>query len=107
MGGIQERDPRKSSHGSVEEGAANAYHRFEEFNMLLFKRKRSRIHKIPVIDLGDCIQCESCIEVCPTVFRKNSETGILEVIDLSEYPEEDVHQAISVCPTDCITWEDA
>jgi len=64
------------------------------------------MRKIPVIDLGNCNECESCLEVCPTVFQRNKETGLIEVIDLSEYPEEEVEEAMSLCPTDCITWEE-
>ena len=64
------------------------------------------MRKIPVIDLGRCNECESCLEVCPTVFRRNKETGLIEVIDLPEYPEKEVEEAMSLCPTDCITWEE-
>ncbi len=64
------------------------------------------MRRIPVIDLNKCNDCESCLELCPTVFKRNEETGYVEVIDLDEYSEEEVQEAISVCPTDCITWED-
>ena len=69
--------------------------------------KNDKLNKIPAIDLSRCTDCESCIEICPTVFKRNNETGLIEVIELSEYPEEDVHEARSICPTDCITWEEA
>jgi ferredoxin len=62
--------------------------------------------KVPVIDLGKCSECESCLEICPSVFRKNKETGLFEVVDLPEYPEEEVEEAMSMCPADCITWEE-
>ncbi len=62
--------------------------------------------KIPVIDLGKCNECESCLEMCPTAFRRNKETGYFEVIDLPVYPEEGVEEAMSMWPTDCITWEE-
>jgi ferredoxin len=64
------------------------------------------MRKIPVIDLGKCNECESCLEVCPAVFRRNKETGLIEVIDLPEYPEDDVEEAMSLCPKDCITWDE-
>jgi ferredoxin len=60
---------------------------------------------IPVIDMGECTDCGSCLEVCPEVFKRNSETGYIEVIYFHEYPEGCVQEAISVCPADCITWE--
>jgi ferredoxin len=68
------------------------------------KKKTSR--KVPVIDLSRCTDCESCIEICPAVFKRNDETGIIEVVELPEYPEDDVHEAMSVCPADCIMWEE-
>lgn len=61
--------------------------------------------KIPVIDASRCTDCGSCLEVCPGVFRKNPQTGLLEVIDLPGYPEDRVEEAIIMCPADCISWE--
>ena len=59
--------------------------------------------KVPVVELSDCILCEVCADVCPSVFRMN-DTGYVEVIDLSEYPEDDVNEAIKNCPAECISW---
>ncbi|MBN1833439.1 MAG: ferredoxin [Deltaproteobacteria bacterium] len=27
--------------------------------------------KIPHIDISECTDCESCLELCPSVFKKN------------------------------------
>ena len=62
--------------------------------------------RIPVVDLSECNECESCLDVCPEVFIRNPETGQIEVVDLAEYPEEAVQEAIAMCPTDCIKWEE-
>jgi ferredoxin len=61
--------------------------------------------KYPVIDLGNCSECGGCIEVAPEVFRYNPSTGLMEVVDLIEYPESLVDEAIKNCPKDCIFWE--
>ena len=63
------------------------------------------MRRIPVIDLRECTDCDSCLELCPSVFKRNEETGQIEVMDLAEYPEEDVQEAISTCPSDCLAWE--
>ena len=65
------------------------------------------MRKVPVIDMSKCTDCESCLELCPTIFIRNKETGSIEVIDLHEYSEEEVQEVMSMCPADCITWEEA
>ena len=64
------------------------------------------MEKFPVIDLRECTDWGSCLEICPAVFIKNDEQGHIEVIDLPEYPEDEVLEAIAICPSDCITWEE-
>ena len=62
---------------------------------------------IPFVDMGECTDCGSCLEVCPEVFKRNSETGYIDVANLNTYPEDCVQEAISVCPEDCISWEES
>jgi len=62
--------------------------------------------KKPVIDIGECVDCDACLELCPSVFRQN-DAGYIEVIDLPEYPEEEVDECIKNCPCQCIRWEEA
>lgn len=61
--------------------------------------------RFPTLDLGGCSECEGCIEVAPEVFRYNASTGLMEVIDLDDYPVESVEEAIKNCPENCIAWE--
>ncbi|NVM57534.1 MAG: ferredoxin [Desulfobacterales bacterium] len=61
--------------------------------------------KIPVIDLGECVDCNACIEVCPALFRRN-DAGYVEVIELPEYLEEELEEAIKNSPAGRITWEE-
>lgn len=60
---------------------------------------------IPVIELSECILCEVCSEACPSVFRIN-DAGYVEVADLTEYPVEEVDEAIKHCPSECISWSE-
>lgn len=61
--------------------------------------------RYPSIDLGLCSDCRGCIEIAPQVFRYNPATGLMEVIELVEYPEDLVDEAIKNCPEDCISWD--
>ncbi len=61
--------------------------------------------RIPVIDLSRCSECQGCVEVAPEVFRYNDETGLMEVVELPEYPQMKIDEAIKDCPEDCISWE--
>ncbi len=60
--------------------------------------------KIPAIDLEYCIQCDICIELAPQAFQIN-DAGFVEVCDLDNYLDEEIHEAIKNCPKDCICWE--
>ena len=61
--------------------------------------------RIPVVDIGVCTKCGGCIEVAPEVFSINPAAGYIEVLELDHYPEQEVDEAIKICPVDCITWE--
>ncbi len=61
--------------------------------------------KRPVIERGDCTLCEGCIAACPEVFRRNA-IGFVEVVEMDDYPEDCVQEAMKYCPEGCITWEE-
>jgi ferredoxin len=71
------------------------------------EKEEDEMLMIPVVDMGECTDCGSCLEVCPEVFKRNLETGNIDVADLNTYPEDCVQEAISVCPVDCISWEES
>lgn len=60
----------------------------------------------PVVDLGACTGCESCLVVAPEVFSWQPAGGYLEVAELPAYPEAAVDEAIRLCPARCLAWED-
>jgi ferredoxin len=60
--------------------------------------------KIPTVDIGRCTLCGGCVEVAPQVFRYNNGFGYIEVVELENYPVEQVDEAIKICPVDCIEW---
>ena len=45
------------------------------------------------------------MEMYPGIFRRN-DAGYIEVVDLREYPEEEIEEIIKNCPGACITWEE-
>lgn len=57
----------------------------------------------PVINLKVCTDCGSCLEVAPGIFARRTETGEITVLERDDYPDEDVHAAVAICPADCIT----
>jgi ferredoxin len=75
-------------------------------NQTFYEFIKIEVKKVPVIDLSQCTDCDSCLEICPAVFRRNKETGLMEVADLALYPEDEVREAICICPNDCIAWEE-
>jgi ferredoxin len=40
------------------------------------------------------------------VFKRNEDTGLIEVKELPCYVQEDIREAISCCPKDCIALEE-
>jgi len=57
------------------------------------------------IDSDACIGCETCVDICPEVFRMNDETDLAEVILAEGGPEEQIEEAIESCPVECIRRE--
>jgi len=68
--------------------------------------KEVKMSRIPVINMDECNDCESCLDLCPSVFKRNEETGHIETVELPEYPEDEIREIINCCPSDCITWEE-
>jgi len=72
-------------------------------------RKKGRedpMKNVPVVDVTECSDCETCLELCPTVFIRNKETGFIETIELEQYPEAEICEVINYCPQDCISLEE-
>ncbi len=57
------------------------------------------------MDHAECTGCDGCLAVCPEVFSRNADTGLIEVADLEAYPEACVDEAVKLCPCRCIAWE--
>jgi ferredoxin len=64
------------------------------------------MNKVPVIDRSECTDCGSCISLLPDIFKRNEETGCIEVAEVSDYAEDDIQHVVSMCPGDCITWQE-
>jgi len=59
-----------------------------------------------VIDMEECIGCESCVELCPDVFKFNEDEEKAEVILPKGGPKDCIEESIETCPVECIYWED-
>jgi len=62
--------------------------------------------KKPILDMAECTDCDACLEISPSVFKR-MDSGIIWVVDLDEYPEEEIDECIKNCPCQCISWEEA
>lgn len=63
--------------------------------------------RIPAIDLAECTDCESCLNLAPSIFRRNEETGCIEIAETMDYPEAVLQEVVSMCPGHCIEWEES
>ncbi|MFP4649643.1 MAG: ferredoxin [Desulfobacterales bacterium] len=57
----------------------------------------------PDVELSECIRCGVCEDICPGVFVI-TDAGYVRVVQLEDYPEDCVDEAIKNCPSDCIRW---
>jgi len=58
------------------------------------------------LDQDECIGCESCVEIAPGVFSFDESTGKASVINPDGESEETIQEAIDICPSSCIHWEE-
>ena len=57
-----------------------------------------------VVELEDCIACGTCVEYCANAFELGTDGRAL-VVDQNA-PADELEEAISACPTQCIRWQD-
>jgi len=58
-----------------------------------------------IIDEEECISCESCVELCPSVFGWNEDSEKAFVIDGADPDADCVEEAVASCPAECIEVE--
>lgn len=54
----------------------------------------------------ECIGCESCVEICEAMFGWNESEGVAFMKSQEGCDEETVQEAIDICPSSCIKWEE-
>lgn len=58
----------------------------------------------PKVDVDACIGCGACVSVCPNVFEMGDD-GKSHVKDPDGADEDDLQQAVDICPVDAIKLE--
>ena len=58
------------------------------------------------IDEDECIGCGTCEEICPEVFKLNTDSEKAEVIMSDEGPEDLIEETIDSCPASCFYEEE-
>ncbi len=56
-----------------------------------------------IIDADECLGCEACVDLCPSLFRFNDDLGKAEVIEDGNPDDDCVDEAIASCPAGCIS----
>lgn len=59
-----------------------------------------------VVDEDECVGCESCTDLCPDVFEFDENTEKAKVIKPQGGDIVCIEEAIEICPTECIAWDD-
>lgn len=60
---------------------------------------------IPWVDKDECIACETCVGICPGVFRMD-EDGKSVCYDPTGASKDEIQMAIDICPASCIHWKE-
>jgi ferredoxin len=58
------------------------------------------------VNQEECIGCETCMELCPSVFSVDPGTGKSKVLDQDGACKDDIQEAIDSCPVEAIAWAD-
>ncbi len=58
-----------------------------------------------VIDQDECIGCEACVEICPSVFSFDDDEEKAYVNEGADAGDDCVDEAIASCPVECISKE--
>ena len=59
-----------------------------------------------IIDEDVCIGCETCVELCPEIFRMDPLPEKAEVILPEGGSVDCIEEAMEACPVSCIRWEE-
>jgi ferredoxin len=57
------------------------------------------------IDQEECIGCQACVELCPSVFAFDDDAEKAYVLDDADAGADCVDEAIASCPAECISKE--
>ncbi|HAS89347.1 MAG TPA: ferredoxin [Desulfovibrio sp.] len=58
-----------------------------------------------VVDVDECVGCEACVEVCPGMFVMGA-CDLAQVQNPEGADESEIKEAMELCPTNCIQWEE-
>lgn len=58
------------------------------------------------VDSDNCIECGACAQLCPEVFQMDDRIGKARVVVFEVTEKSSIEEAITTCPTRCISWKD-
>ncbi len=57
------------------------------------------------IEREECLGCESCVEICPSVFGFDEAEGKAYVKQFEGCDDDVIEEAVDSCPANCITFK--
>ncbi len=72
--------------------------------MSRLKSETATAPRILAVNMECCILCGVCTDLAPHAFELN-DAGYIDVLDLDDYEDKDIREAVNNCPRHCIVLE--
>ncbi len=72
--------------------------------MNCLKNETAPARKTLAVNMACCILCGVCTDLAPHAFELN-DAGYIDVLELDDYEDKDIQEAVNNCPRHCIVLE--
>ena len=67
---------------------------------------KGEMNMFVMVDQDECLGCGSCEAVAPEVFEMNGDGKAEAPNEVTDAQKDSVEEAMSMCPVNCIHWEE-